>query len=420
MSTGVGNKRWGIVFLLVLTYFVLYSTRTSMAITKGEFGWDAAQFGWVNTAFFIGYAISMMPAGALGDKFGGGRVLCYGILFFCLFTFLTPFAASSSFILIILVRVLVGIGQGCGMPGIASTIAQWVPKSEAGRAQGFCLVGIPISTALTWAIGPSVMKMWGPASLFIILALLGPIWVVLWKMFGANKPEDHTKVSKEELVYIRSDQAKAQSAAAAQQVPNLTSKDIYCTPSVWAAAISYFCSNYLFFLFLSWLPTYFKEGRGWSLETGMYPYLAAIITYPLGGVLADLAAKKFGVNFGRKLFPILGLVLAGAMLILGSKASSQGMAVLYISLSNGFLCLTMGGFFSIPMEFSPKNAGKIVGFNGMWGTAAGILAPMITGYIIKLTNNNYDVALYVGAAVAVVGALVMLLGCKVKPINPAA
>lgn len=123
MSTGVGNKRWGIVFLLVLTYFVLYSTRTSMAITKGEFGWDAAQFGWVNTAFFIGYAISMMPAGALGDKFGGGKVLCYGILFFCLFTFLTPFAASSSFILIILVRVLVGIGQGCGMPGIASTIA---------------------------------------------------------------------------------------------------------------------------------------------------------------------------------------------------------------------------------------------------------------------------------------------------------
>lgn len=112
---------------------------------------------------------------------------------------------------------------------------------------------------------------------------------------------------------------------------------------------------------MTWLPTYFVNGRGINLNHSaiysMMPYLVAIFTYPIGGFLADSAAKKFGHNMGRKLFPIIGLLVAGAFLILGSRATSVVAAVTLISASNGFLTLTMGSFFQCQWFFPKKMRG---------------------------------------------------------------
>lgn len=420
MSSSIGNIRWRIVCLLALSYAVLYITRSTMSIAgpvlMKDFGWSATEFGWVSTSFFIGYAVMMLPSGSLSDRFGGGRILILGTLFWSLLTFLTPFAGTI--IIMMILRALVGMGQSVAMPGISALVAQWITKKESGVAQGFCLMGIPIATAFTMGASVGIMQLWGWQSIFYLYAFLGPIWVVAWLMFGKDKPEDHAKITPAEVAYIRAGQGASDIPGQAEE--EITSKDIFASRSVWCAAISYFCSNYLFFLFLTWLPVYFSVGRGFSLSDSgiytMFPYLAAVITYPLGGYLTDRAAEKFGQNIGRKLLPIVGLIAAGSLLIMGSSAENIGTAIAYISASNGFLCLTMGGFFSIPIVFSRKNAGKIVGFNGIWGTSAGVLAPIVTGLIIDMTGV-YTYGLYLGAGVALVGAVVMLFGCQVKPLT---
>lgn len=417
MSSKIGNRRWGIITLLSLCYLVLYMDRSNMSMAGSSmmeyYGWSAVEFGLVSTSFFIGYAITQMPGGRLADRFGGGKVVIIGALFWSVFVFLTPF--GSTFSLMLLIRMIMGLGEGAALPAIHSILAKWVPKKETGKATGFVQAGLPVGIAVTMPLATWIIQTWNWQTVFYSFAFIAPVWCLLWWKFGKDSPDLHPKISKEELEYIHADQG----LHANSQKGLLSKRDIMSTKSVWFCALSYFCANYLFFLFMTWLPTYFVNGRGLNLHSSalysMMPYLVAIFTYPFGGYLADAASKKFGQNIGRKLFPIIGLSIAGVLLILGSKAASVGAAVTLISASNGFLTLTMGGFFTMPMVFSQKNAGMITGVFTTLGTIAGILAPSMTGLIIQL-SGSYDYALYVGAFVALVGSALLMTICKVEPI----
>lgn len=419
MNSKVGNKRWKTVFLLTICYIVLYMDRSCMSMAvpsmMEHFGWSATQFGLVSTAFFIGYACTQIPGGWLADRFGGSKVVMFGAIWWSLFVFLTPFGATLG--LMIVIRIVMGAGEGVSLPAMSTIIAQWIPKKESGLAWGISIMGVSIGIALAMPLSAWIIKTWNWQMVFQSFAFLAPIWVIIWWKFGQNKPEDHPTISKEEIEYIRSDQGVIVDNSG--QEINLTSKDIFSTPSVWTGAISFFCTNYLFYLFMTWLPTYFIKGRGFAMSRSaiytMMPYIVATFTYPLGGWLADKAAKKFGHNIGRKLFPIIGMVGAGTLLIFGSHATSPISAVAFISASNGLLCLTMGGYYSMPMIFSPKNAGKITGLYATFATIGGILAPMVTGIVVD--NYGYAYALYLGAGISILGAIILLTS-QVRPIIP--
>lgn len=416
MAAKVGNKRWLIVFILVLAYVFMYLGRSSISIAgstiMAENGWSATQFGLVSTAFFIGYAITMLPAGYLADKFGAGKVIVVGTLVWALFTLLSPLAGSIG--LFVAIRAMVGVGQGVTLPSTSSMVSRWVPSHEAGKAQGFTLIGVPLGIAITMPVGVFMIEHFSWQAIFYLFALVGPIWCIIWWKFGKDRPEKDPKISKAELEYIKSGQDKKEVSGTA-----LTTKQVYSSLSVWGATIAYFCYNYLFYLLLTWLPTYFANGRNLSLADSGYatmiPYLVACFTYPLGGILADWGSKKFGQNIGRKIFPIAGLLFGGIALIYATQTSSLTMAIVLLSISMGGITLTQGGFFSIPIILAPKNAGQIVGLYGFIGTFAGISAPILTGIVIDITGK-YETAMYLGAGMALAGAAILLFFTKVKPI----
>lgn len=416
MASKVGNKRWLIVFILVLAYTFMYLGRSSISIAgstiMAENGWSATQFGLVSTAFFIGYAITMLPAGYLADKFGAGKVIVVGTLVWALFTLLSPLAGSIG--LFVAVRAFVGIGQGVTLPSASSMVSKWVPSQESGKAQGFTLIGVPLGVAITMPLGVYLIENFNWQTIFYFFAVLGPIWCVIWWTFGKDLPEKDKKISKAELDYIKAGQGKKEVAGIA-----LTTKEVYSSLPVWGATLAYFCYNYVFYLLLTWLPTYFANGRNLSLADAgyatMYPYLVACFTYPLGGMLADWGAKKFGQNIGRKLFPVAGLIFGGIALIFATQTSSLTMAIFLLCISMGGLTLTQGGFFSIPIILAPKNAGQIVGLYGFIGTFAGITAPILTGFVIDM-SGKYETAMYVGSGMALAGAAILLFLTKIKPI----
>lgn len=419
MNIKIGKKRWKTMSLLTVCYMVLYMDRSCMSMAgptmMEHFGWSATQFGLVSTAFFIGYACTQIPGGWLADRFGGSKVVMFGAIWWSVFVFITPFGATLG--LMIVIRIVMGCGEGVALPAMSTIIAQWIPKKESGLAWGISIMGVSIGIALAMPISAWIIKISSWQMVFHSFAFLAPIWVIVWWKFGKNKPEDHPTISKEEIEYIRSDQGVRMDDSG--QVVNLTSKDIFSTPSVWTGAISFFCTNYLFYLFMTWLPTYFVKGRGFTMGTSaiytMMPYIVATFTYPFGGWLADKAAEKFGHNMGRKLFPLIGMVGAGILLILGSHASSAIAAVAFISASNGVLCLTMGGYYSMPMIFSPKNAGVITGLYATCATIGGILSPLVTGIVVD--NYGYAYALYLGAGISILGAIILLTS-HVRPIAP--
>lgn len=415
----IGNKRWYIVIMLVLCYTFVYLGRASISIAgpvlMKEYGWSGTDFGLVSTAFFIGYALTMLPAGWLADKFGATKVIVGGTLLWSVFTFLTPMGAATISMLMF-VRIVVGIGQGVTLPAASSLISRWVPKSEAATAQGGTLVGVPLGVALAMLSGVYLIQNYNWQTIFYIFSIFGPLWCIIWSKFGKNSPDLDPGISKEELEYIHAGQGHVSSVGS--QAVSLTAKQIFSVPSVWLAIFSYFCFNYVFYLLLTWLPTYLAVGRGFTLvKSGMFtviPYVVAMFTYPLGGILADWASKKFGDNVGRKLFPVMGLVIGGIALIFGAQTGSATAAVALISASMGFLTLTQGGFFSIPIIFAPKNVGTIVGMYGFIGTMAGIMAPLLTGFVVDAMG--YNTALFLGSGLAILGA-VLMFAARIRPIE---
>ena len=379
------------------------------------YNWNATQFGLVSTAFFMGYVCTQLLGGWLADRFGGGKIVIFGAIWWSIFVFITPFGATLG--LMIAIRIFMGMGEGVSLPAMSTIIAQWIPKKESGLAWGVSIMGVSIGIALAMPLSAGIINVWGWEMVFHVFAFLAPIWVIIWWKFGKDKPEDHPTISAEELTYIRSGQG-GQMDNSSKGV-QLTTKDIFSTPSVWTGAISFFCTNYLFYLFMTWLPTYFVKGRGFEMSTSaiytMMPYMVATITYPLGGWLADKAAIKFGHNIGRKLFPLLGMVGAGILLVLGSQAPTPVAAVAFISASNGLLCLTMGGYYSMPIVFSSQNAGKITGLYATCATIGGIMAPLLTGIVVD--HYGYNCALYLGAGISIIGAFILLTS-QVQPIVP--
>jgi len=418
MKSNIGNKRWYIIAMLVLCFTFMYLGRASISIAgpvlMKEYGWTGTQFGLVSTAFFIGYALTMLPAGWLSDRFGATKVIVIGTLLWSVFTLLTPFGAAAISSLIF-IRVIVGLGQGVTLPATSSLVSRWVPKQEAGKAQGWTLIGVPLGVVLTMLTGVYLIQNYNWQTIFYIFSILGPIWCVIWAKFGKDRPDLHASISKEELEYIVSGQGSKDSGSLAV---SLTAKEIFSNISVWGAIIAYFCYNYVFYLLLTWLPTYLAVGRGFTLVKSGYftmiPYLVAMITYPLGGILADWASQKFGDNIGRKLFPVCGLIIGGIALIFGAQANNANMAIGLIAASMGCLTITQGGFFSIPIIFAPKNAGTIVGMYGFIGTMAGISAPLVTGMVVD--SYGYSYALFLGSSMAILGAII-LLTAKVKQIE---
>jgi sugar phosphate permease len=422
MAASAGNRRWWIMALFFVCYLVLYMDRSCISMAAPDmikhFGWDAAEYGYVATAFFLGYASSMILGGWLADKFGGGRVVVFGALWWSVFVFITPFGASIG--LMIAIRALMGFGEGVTLPSISSMIAQWVPKKETGIAQGLALVGVAGGIAIAMPLTSWIMGAWGWQYVFYAFAFIAPVWVALWWMFGADKPEHDKYITKAEMAYIKAGQKVAGEHAAVDNVDDRTTpRDAFATPSVWIGAASFYCTNYLFYLFMSWLPMYFVQARGMQLSKSaiytMMPYLVAMVTYPLGGWLADKAAVRFGHNWGRKIYPLFGQLGAGALLVASTHAADVGVAVALISGSNGLLCLTMGGYYSMPLIFSKKNAGKITGLWATFATTGGICAPTFTGLLVKY--YGYDAALYCGAGISILGAIILVF-CTVKPLVP--
>ena len=420
MAAKLGNRRWFTMALFFLCYTVLYMDRACISMAGPSmieyYGWTRTEFGLASTAFFLGYASTMILGGTLADRFGGGIVVCVASLWWSVFVFLTPIPAGSALIMMIAIRALMGAGEGVALPAMTSMIAKWVPKKESGLAQGVTLIGVATGLALTMPLAAWIINTWSWQTVFHVFAFLAPVWVLIWWKWGYQRPELDPHITKEELAYIQAkpEEASDDEDAADQQ---LTSKQVFAIPAVWIGAASFFCTNFLFYLFMSWLPTYFADGRGLSLSnsaiSSMMPYVAAVFTYPIGGWLADKCAIKYGHNTGRKIFPWVGQFAAGILLYFATQAESVFAATALVSASNGFLCLTMGGYYSMPIIFSKKHAGKIVGLWGTFATFGGIFSPTITGVLVDAFG--YNTALIFGASVAIMGG-VLLCFVKIRPI----
>jgi sugar phosphate permease len=307
-----------------------------------------------------------------------------------------------------------GTGEGINAPCHVSLTARWMPKKEHATAMSFYCAGQVIGIIITMPLAVWIIQNWGWQTVFYSFAFIGVAWCIVWCWYGKDRPELHPSITRDELQLIKSDQDPPK---VMDQPTNW--RLILTNRSVWGLACSYFFYTYVYYLYMTWLPTYLAMSRGFDLvKTGIFamlPYIVSMVTMYVGGWWSDKLTTKYGAATGRRVPITIGFAGCGIFLILATNTPNAYVAVAYISASIGFLTLGQGGFWSMPMDLSAKDGGVISGIMNTLGTAAGVFAPTITGFIVSFYHNKFENALYFGAGMTLLGIVVLWVACKVKP-----
>ena len=401
-----------------LAVFICFIDRVNISVAiipmQAQFGWSEFQVGIILGSFYFGYIISMTFSGFLADKYGGKIVLAYGLLFWSLFTLITPAFAYSGFFFLILIRILMGLGEGVTFPAWHSIYARWIPFEERTRAIAITNSGISFGSVFGLVVTAMIIEGYSWEWVFYSFGALGILLFFFWQKVVTSYPEDHKSISNEELEYIK---AEAPTNSAAPSIPFL---EVIKNGPFIAIVVATFCNNWALFTFLSYLPKFMSSSTeigGLGLELGsslfilliLVPSVVSVFALILGGISADMLIKRgYKTIKVRKFFNSLGFFGAALFLFLLPFQSSIILVITLLCLTNLCSGLGAGGFGVNHADLGPKYTGSLFGISGSLGMVAAVLSPIIAGIILQATNS-WTLIFHICSGFLVFGGIYYLL-----------
>ena len=416
----VGRYRWKICALLFFATTINYVDRQVLGILapylQKVIGWNEAQYGYIVTAFQFAYALGLLVSGGIIDRVGTRLGYSVSVVIWSLSSMAhslvhTPFGFG-------VVRFFLGIGESGNFPSAIKTVSEWFPKKERATAIGIFNSGSNIGAVVAPIAVPWIALHMGWRWAFLLTGLADFTWLGFW-LATYRRPEKQPRLSKEELAYIRRTDQEGQIHTGTGQGAPL--RYLITQPKVLGLVAGFFAYNYCFYLFLTWLPSYFSAmhmNLEHSIVFTSVPWLFATFTDLLvGGWLVDwLIRRGHDQNRVRKTVliggTVLGLAVAGAMF-----TDSPTVAAFWISISLGGLSAAAPVGWSLPSLIAPKDSvGKVGGILNFGNQLAGIIAPVATGYFAGPTNS-FSRAFAAAAIILLFGiaGYVFLLG-RVEPV----
>jgi MFS family permease len=390
-------------FLLsVITYLDRVAISSAAPAIREELGLSLIQMGWVFSAFTFAYAAFEIPSGWLGDVIGPRKVLTRIVLWWSAFTMLT--GAAWNFVSMVAARFLFGIGEAGAFPNMSRSFANWFPTTERGNAHGVIFMG----TRLGGAIAPPLVVLlmtwigWRPA--FLVLGIAGVIWCVFWWRWFTDDPARHPQVNAAELDAIR------RGAESGEREPAFTWRQLL-SPNAILICLMYFCMPYTLYFNLTWLPTYLREVRGFSLQeagylAGVVLLMGALATW-IGGRLTDVLVRRYGLKVGRSI-GVVTLPLSGVILVLAALVDDRMVAAGLFALTLFVADLCVSACWAICHDVAGSRAGTLSAAMNTFGNIGGAISPLVVGYTVQWWNS-WTVPFFITAAVYVLGGVCTLL-----------
>ncbi|TDU32713.1 sugar phosphate permease [Panacagrimonas perspica] len=409
-SPGLG-KRHALVLLCFLAAFVCYIDRVNIAVAiipmAEHFGWSGTEKGLVMSSFFLGYMLGQIPAGWLSNRVGGRLTLGVALLLWSFFTLITPIAAMAGFGALILSRIVLGLGESATFPATYNLYSKWIPRNERSRVVAATLGGVPLGTVVGLALSGLLVTHYGWTSVFYAFGFLGIVLAFFWFPRIHNSPARHPTLSVEERDYIAANVDVRNDERSPLPVGRLVR-----APAFWALVFNHFCSNWILYVLLSWLPSYFRDVQGLNLAKAGFaaaaPWLSLFLVANLSAWVADaLLRRGMRLPTVRKLMQVSGLLGASAFMLLISQPTTPTGAVLLMCGALGALGLTWAGYAPNHLEITPKHADIVVGVTNTAGTLPGIIGVAVTGWMLDLTGS-YNAVFLLAAGITSAGALVWI------------
>jgi MFS family permease len=370
--------RWGVIALLSVGVMIAYFDRMNLSVVVAlrefnqTFGLSDVHRGTLNSAFFWSYALLQIPAGWLVDRYGVKIPYAVGFLLWSLVSAATGFAHSLW--LLLAFRVALGVGESVVTPASMSWIRFHFDETQRGFAVGMYMTGTKIGPALGAIVATWLIQLHGWRMMFVVLGLGGLIWLIPWFLMVSD---DHLEMERR---------------ASRSASPTVPFGRIMASPVIWGTIIGTFCYMYFVYFCMTWMPAYFREQRGLSIGSmGLYTFfsfagMAAVAA--IAGWAADRMIARGGDPVKvRKLFTIAGFVMASTE-VFGAMSDSVPLALFFAVFSLSGLGLATANYWALTQTLIPGGAiGRIVGIQNCAANIPGIVAPILTGWLIQRTGS---------------------------------
>ena len=417
------RRRWRIAWLLGLGVLVNYFDRVNLSVSHGAlytaFGISDVAFGYLSAAYNWSYALCQLPVGVVLDRFGVRRVQRNGIFIWSMASFaaaITPNLAGFFG-----ARLLLGIGEAPTFPANAKAIGTWFPQHERSFATSLTDAAAKLASAIGVPLLGILLIHVGWRWSFAATGAISLLYLLLFRRVYCE-PEEDAELSDAERHLIAEIRANEPPAASG---PELSLGALLRQRKVIGLSLGFGAYNYVFYLLLTWLPSYLSMALHIDLlhsflYTGV-PWLIATATdLFVGGMLVDaLVSRGWNAELVRKIVLVVGTA-CGLGILGAAHAHSAMRALAWISLSIGGLAAAAPVGWSIPALIAPRaSVGKVGGIVNFVCQVSGITAQILTGYIVRATHS-YALAFGISAIYLLLGiaGYLVLLG-RIEPMQTA-
>jgi len=410
-------RYWVIVFavtLAIITYIDRVCISQAADSIIHDLGLTKVEMGYVMAAFAWAYALFEIPGGFLGDWMGPRRVLMRIVIWWSIFTAATGWVWS--FTSLVVTRFLFGAGEAGCFPNLTKAFTTWLPQNERVRAQGIMWLSARWGGAFTPFLVVMVFQLMSWRRAFELFGAIGLIWAVWFFRWFRDNPRDNKKVNAAELRLLSGSE---ELAAGHARVPW---KKFATSPQVWLLCLQYAFLSYGWYFYITWLPTYIKEARHMEITAGAVLAGLPLFLGGLGSLVCGLISGPVtrltgSVARTRRVMACAGFAGASLLLVLSTRMADPVAAMIVMGFASFCNDLVMPGAWGACMDVGGRYAGTLSGAMNMAGNIGGACSPILIGYILKFTNNNWDMTFYVSAAAYFTGTFCWLFLDPVTPLE---
>jgi MFS family permease len=380
-----------------VAYLDRVAISTAAPAMKADLGLSDVQMGLVFSAFTLAYALFEVPSGWLADRFGARLMLARIVIWWSAMTAAT--GAAAGFVSLVALRWLFGMGEAGVLPSISRAFGRWLPARARGNAFGLTIMAAALGGAATQPIVVALLERVSWRVAFPIFGSVGVVWAVAWYVWFRDEPSEHRGVNAAELALIGRDPPAPH--------PRVPWGALVRSRSMLALCAMYFGAIYGWYFYITWLPTYLLEARGFDLRAvgwlAALPLLAIAAGSVVGGTLSDLLARRFRLRTALRTPGLIGLPLAALAIVGAVSTPEPRTAAFFLAGAAGLAALGVAPAWSVCLAIGGRHAGVVSGAMNTFGNLGGALSPLVMGAALE-AFASWDFGLWSVAALYLAAA----------------
>ncbi|WP_441347220.1 MFS transporter [Rhodococcus sp. OK302] len=407
---------WGMTSVLVAMYVINFADKAVLGIIAQplakELGLSASDIGLAGSAFFLMLSLGGLLSGAL-DKWLGLRWAL--VLLVVLWSVaMLPLMLSASFVTLLVSRMILGFAEGPNSPLLFSAAYSWHAPARRGLPGAILTCSASIAKIAIAPILAYVAITWGWRSALVALAISGLLWAVLWLAVWKEGPYG----SSAHTAHGDGADSDAVAAPVNDAEPAVPWMNIFRTRTFIGGVLLIAAAYALAAVVLTWLPSYFELGLGYTrLQAGSMfsiPSLIGLVIMLSTTWFSDrLITRGVSLRAARVIFPAVGMLIGGSLLVILPYISTPVLAVLFVSAGYAICTPVLPLLNACVSELCPpKQLSGVLGVFLSLMAFGGFIAPYMMGRIVDAAGkggDGYAMAFQILGVVALIVAVIGIL-----------